>query len=253
MPIYGIWDDHDFGRNDTDGNLEGKENSRDAFIEHYTPLANETFGNGQEGVYTSFVLGNVEVFLLDTRYFAATEPSPFDADKPTLLGNDQWRWLVNGLEDSQADFKILCCGMIWNGAVRPGKQDHWATYPHEYDALMQFISEEKIDGIVLVGGDIHRSRCIVHNTAATAGYDITELITSPMHHRIIETANQPHDGLQFDAGAPHSFLLLETGTNDQGQPTLTARFLAAEQNDAGDITTQELYTHTVSLQELTAD
>ena len=27
-PVYGTWDDHDFGRNDTDGNLEGKANSR---------------------------------------------------------------------------------------------------------------------------------------------------------------------------------------------------------------------------------
>jgi len=251
MTIYGIWDDHDFGRNDTDGNLEGKENSRAAFIEHYEPLGNETFGNGEAGVYTSFVVGNIEVFLLDTRYFAATEPSLFDDDKPTLLGEDQWHWLVNGLEESTADFKVLACGMIWNGSVRPGKTDHWAAYPHEYDALLRFINAERIDGVVLIGGDIHRSRCVLHDTAESAGYAIPEFITSPMHDRIIDAANQPHDGLQFDTGTPNSFLLLETGKNDNGEPTLTARFLAANEDAEAGEEAEELFVFQRTLSELT--
>ena len=76
--LYATWDDHDFGRNDTDGNLPGKELSRQAFIEYH---ANPSYGDGAHGIYTSFRRGPIEVFLLDTRYFAATEPSPFAADK----------------------------------------------------------------------------------------------------------------------------------------------------------------------------
>ncbi|MCH2149933.1 MAG: DUF1080 domain-containing protein, partial [Phycisphaerales bacterium] len=34
VPVYSTWDDHDIGRNDTDGRLEGKANSRQAFMEH---------------------------------------------------------------------------------------------------------------------------------------------------------------------------------------------------------------------------
>ncbi len=229
MTIYGIWDDHDFGRNDTDGNLPGKENSRQAFIDQYEPLGNETFGNGSEGVYTTFRQGEIQVFLLDTRYFAATGPSPFDADRLTLLGDDQWEWLRKELSASDASFKVLACGMIWNGSVRPGKLDHWATYPHEYDALMQFVGDEQISGVVLIGGDIHRSRCVLHETEAAAGYAVPEFITSPMHDRIIDTANQPHPGLQFDAGAPHSFLVLDAEVDDDGLPTLTARYLAIKE------------------------
>ena len=80
-------------------------------------------------------------------------------------------------------------------------------------------------GVVLVGGDIHRSRCIVHATEESAGYDIPEFITSPMHDRIIATANQPHPGLQFDTGSPNSYLLLETKTGSRGN-TISARFMA---------------------------
>jgi alkaline phosphatase D len=213
---YGTWDDHDFGRNDTDGNLPGKERSRQAFIEHH---ANPSYGNGEHGIYTSFRRGPVEVFLLDTRYFAATGPSPAASDLPTLLGKDQWQWLLDGLERSTAPFKVLASGMIWNGATRPNKPDHWETYAHERDALFDHIGERGITGVVLVGGDIHRSRVVRHDTAERTGFALTELITSPMHAGIIETANAPHPGLLWDAGAPNTFLLLQADAT-----TLTAEF-----------------------------
>ncbi len=100
-PYYATWDDHDFGRNDTDGRLEGKENSRRAFVEYH---ANGSYGDGERGIYTSFRRVSTEVFLLDTRTFAATEPSPFDPEKPTLLGRAQWDWLRRGLRGSGSTF-----------------------------------------------------------------------------------------------------------------------------------------------------
>jgi len=219
--LYGTWDDHDFGRNDTDGNLEGKQTSRRVFME-YRP--NPSFGNGSEGIYTSFRRDGVEVFLLDTRFFAGTEPSPFDKNRPSLLGKEQWKWLHRELKASTAPFKVLACGMIWNGAVRPGKRDHWATYPHERQALFEFIGKEKIGGVILVGGDVHRTRFLRHRTGDSAGYQIPELITSPIHDGVIETANAPHPALVHDSGQPNSFLLMTVHGHAQ-PPTLKARFL----------------------------
>ena len=122
----------------------------------------------------------------------ATEPSPFDKDRPTLLGAAQWKWLRRELKASTAPFKVLACGMIWNGAVRPGKKDHWGTYPHERDGLFDFIGKEKITGVVLVGGDIHRTRVLRHKTTKQTGYDVPELITSPAHASVIANANVPN-------------------------------------------------------------
>ncbi len=226
-PMYGTWDDHDFGRNDTDGRLPGKERSRRAFIEY---RANPSYGNGKEGIYSSFRRGGLEVFLLDARYFAGVEQSPVDKNQRTLLGKDQWRWLKKSLKASTAPFKVLATGMIWNGAVRPGKQDHWMTYPLEREKLFRFLGQEGITGVVLVGGDIHRTRVVRHATSDVVGYDLTELITSPMHDGIIETANAPHPGLLFDAGEPHTFLLLTANT--QRTPN---RLECQFQNATGDI------------------
>ena len=94
-PMWATWDDHDFGRNDSDGRLEGKENTRQAFVEY---RANASYGHGEEGIYSSLRYGPVEVFLLDTRWFARTEQSFVDPSKPTLLGAKQWEWLCRSLK-----------------------------------------------------------------------------------------------------------------------------------------------------------
>ncbi|MEZ6016890.1 MAG: alkaline phosphatase D family protein [Planctomycetota bacterium] len=235
-PVFATWDDHDFGRNDSDGRLTGKEHARAAFLaargawparqpgdpdtaaqpqpadSPWLPLSTRPrvdlpaklqYGANEEGVYTSFHYPEVDVFLLDTRWFARTAPSEFDPAQPTLLGRAQWDWLREGLRGSRAEFKVLACGMIWNGAVRPGKTDHWGAYPAEFEGLCRFLGEEHISGVVLVGGDIHRSRVVVHDTKALVGYALVELISSPMHSRIIEAANVPHPGLRFDSGEGH--------------------------------------------------
>ena len=238
--LYATWDDHDFGANDTDGRLAGKANARRAFIEYH---ANPSYGDGNQGIYTKFRRGGVEVFLLDTRYFSGTEPSPVTAGQPTLLGARQWEWLRQELRASTAPFKLLASGMIWNGAVRPGKRDHWANYPHEREALFRFIGQEKIPGVVLVGGDIHRTRVLRHETTETAGYPLMELVTSPIHSGVIDAANAPHPGLVHDSGEPHSFLLITVDT------TVTPAILVAQfQNAAG----RELYSLTLNTAMLSA-
>ncbi len=238
-PLYATWDDHDFGANDSDGRLTGKENARRAFVEFHV---NPSYGDGREGVYTKFRRGGAEVFLLDTRYFAGTERSPI-ANGPTLLGTGQWEWLREGLRSSDAPFKLLASGLIWNGAVRPGKPDHWDSYVEEREALFRFIGEEGISGVVLVGGDVHRTRVLRYDTEELVGYRLTELITSPMHAGVIAEANAPHPALVHDSGEPHTFLLVTIDTTVD-PPTLDARF----QNAQG----RELYTLTLDAAALTA-
>jgi len=238
-PLYATWDDHDFGANDTDGRLEGKEDARRAFVEYH---ANPSYGDGSEGVYTSFRLGGAEVFLLDTRYFAGIERSPI-AEGPSLLGRRQWAWLRDGLRASDAPFKLLASGVVWNGAVRPGKPDHWDSYAAERDAIFRFIGAERISGIVLLAGDVHRTRVLRYDTMSTAGYALTELITSPIHDGVIEDANAPHPALVHDSGAPHSFLVVDVDTT-ASPATLHARF-----QDAGG---RELYALTLDAATLTA-
>ena len=220
VPFWDSWDDHDFAYNDSDGTAEGKEVSLKAFKEY---RALTSYGNGKEGIYTSFEYGPVEVFILDTRWWSWTEPSFADSSKKTLLGREQWKWLKNGLKSSKAPFKIIACGMIWDDKKNTEKDD-WETYSHERKALFDFIGEQKISGVVLIGGDVHVSRVLRYPTKEQVGYPLYQFITSPLHDRTIESLNVPHPDLIRDAVIPNTFMKI-TVDNQVVPAILRAEFI----------------------------
>lgn len=233
-PTWGTWDDHDFGRNDSDGRLPGKENTRQAFVEY---RANEQFGHDDQGIYTKFRYGPVEVFLLDTRWFSRTEPSPVAPDKPTLLGKIQWEWLKESLRSSDAKFKVIACGMIWDDKEN-SESDDWGTYSHEREALFEFLGDQKISGVVLIGGDIHCSRLLKYKTEAQVGYSIHQFIVSPIHDRTIPKLNVPHPDLIKGAAIPHVWLRMEVdSTREPAQ--LHAEWVQMDRQPMWDITLDE--------------
>jgi alkaline phosphatase D len=227
IPTYGVWDDHDFGPNDALGILPHKHRSRRAFVEYH---ANPSYGTGTEGIYTKFRRGPVEVFLLDTRWFANTERSPVNPDRMTLLGRAQWEWLTEGLKRSTAPIKVLPSGMIWNEAFYPGKNDCWIAYPYERHALFKFLGDQKITGVVLVGGDIHLSRMFVHPTRALIGYDLYEFVSSPLAEQVALYNDIPSPYLRFNAPLEDTFLKLSVERSGVSAK-LTAEFLTAKRRE----------------------
>jgi alkaline phosphatase D len=204
-PCWWTWDDHDFAGNDASGLAAGKENSRLVFT-RYRPQAK--YGDGTDGIYTSFRRGPVEVFLLDTRWFSMTAPSFASSHKATLLGVKQWEWLQQGLLASTAPFKLLACGVIWDDKENY-ESDDWGTYKHELTAIQKFIGEKRIPGVILVGGDIHASRVLRYKTTETVGYELVQFIASPIHARTIPSLNVYHPDLIRSAVEPNVFLRVD--------------------------------------------
>lgn len=203
VPVWTTWDDHDYGANDEFGAIPGREHSRQALLE-WSALV--TAGTGTAGIYTNFRRGPLEVFLLDARWFADTETDA--AGRKTLLGAAQWTWLEAALKKSDAPFKILCTGLVWNDAVRPEKRDHWLNWPHERERLWRFIGDANIDGVVLVGGDLHRCRVFEHRSESLAGYRLFEFISSPLAAHVIGANGPEHQDLIFDKGLAMAGLIL---------------------------------------------
>lgn len=224
-PCWWTWDDHDFAGNDSSGLAAGKENTRLVFT-RYRPQPQ--YGDGTEGIYTSFRRGPVEVFLLDTRWFSMTAPSFAGSHRPTMLGAKQWAWLQQGLLASTAPFKLLACGVIWDDKENL-ESDDWGTYKHELTAIQKFIGEKKIPGVILVGGDIHASRVLRYKTAKTVGYDLAQFIASPIHGSTIPSLNVYHPDLVRSAVEPHVFLRV-----DADSTVTPAEFHATLINKAGE-------------------
>jgi alkaline phosphatase D len=224
-PCWWTWDDHDFAGNDSSGLAAGRENSRLVYT-RYRPQ--KEYGDGVGGIYTRFRRGPVEVFMLDTRWYSMTEPSFAAGHRPTMIGAKQWEWLQKGLLASTAPFKLLACGVIWDDKENL-ESDDWGTYKHEMTAIQKFIGENKISGVILVGGDIHASRVLKYKTAKTVGYDLVQFIASPIHSSTIPSLNVANPDLVRSAVEPNVFLRV-----DANSTVTPAEFHATLINKAGE-------------------
>ena len=218
-PTVGSWDDHDFGLNNGNGlTVTGKAASRQAFVEY---RAQDQFGTGTEGVYGKADHGIIEVFLLDPRWWSQTAPSPVDPTQKTCLGSAQWTWIRNALKASKAPFKVLAMGQVWEDKKNTETDDMF-TYWYERDALFDFIRDEGIPGVVLIGGDIHLSRHLVH--PQRVGYDLHDFVTSPLHTSTIASLDVYHPSLEWSIVEGRQFLTLTADTRSQ-PARLTARYI----------------------------
>ncbi|WP_345973976.1 alkaline phosphatase D family protein [Sulfurimonas sp. HSL3-7] len=145
-PTYGIYDDHDFGPNDCDGTHKNADEALAAFKEYWP---NPSYGQpDNKGIYTSFVVGNAEFFLLDGRYQARKR-------QKTMLGKRQFEWLCRELKNSKSRYKVLVSGTQFSRE----KNDSWGGryYVNEREKLFSFIFENNITGVIGISGDVHRS------------------------------------------------------------------------------------------------
>ena len=220
VSVVGTWDDHDFGLNNSNGKRDAalKGNTRRALMEY---RAHDQFGSGDEGIYHKADHGALEVFLLDARWYSQTSASPVDPNQSTCFGKSQWQWLLEELRQSKAPFKVLLQGQIWQDK-KNWETDDMHTYYAERDALFNFIKKEKIPGVVLVGGDIHVSRYLMH--PQRLGYNLHDFIISPGHTSVIPSLNVYHQDLEWSHVKPNQFLIMSADTR-KTVPVLTVKFM----------------------------
>ena len=148
-PLYGIWDDHDFGVNDSDGSQTGKEDSLRTFSEFF---ANAGAGEPDNpGIYFKFTRGDVDFFLLDVRYHRSPIKAPDDGTK-TQLGAKQLAWLKRELLASKATLKVIGSGGEWQSH---SSEDSWKSYAREEQEIFDHLAEHDIRNVLLLSGDRH--------------------------------------------------------------------------------------------------
>lgn len=176
VPQLAIWDDHDYGLNNHNRNNPIKEGALEMFKAVW---ANPSYGLPETpGVFFHYNYGGVDFFFLDNRYYADPQTDP-DGPNRTLLGERQLAWLKAGLLNSKAPFKVLISGSGWSIAKGPGL-DSFANRLHERNALFQFITDNAIEGVLLVSGDTHLGELNCIPWSERGGYDLYEFVSSAL-------------------------------------------------------------------------
>ena len=219
-PTWGIWDDHDFLHDNSYGVAFGVPDpnrvwARQVFMEYWP---NGSYGDGSDGIYSRFAWGDVDVFMVDGRYFR-------DIDHTSLLGDTQRAWLYEGLRTSTATFKLVVNGSDWSAE---SISDSWAGWPSERRGLFELIVTEHIEGVVFVSGDSHRSELRVL-PGADGGYPLPALISSsiatvirpcPLTNEFFELSGSA-SCYGSDSGAKTSFITVDVDTT-RADPQMTA-------------------------------
>lgn len=177
-PMYAVWDDHDYGADNSDRTQRGKERSLRTFLEVWANPKAQT--RGVPGIWTRFTIGPAEFFLMDVRYHRSPNENPDGPDK-TMLGPEQLAWLKASLAGSSATFKFPVSGSSWN-CGGPEAWNHAFTY--EYDALLAHVAARRIRGVILLGGDQHTCKIAVRPRESWNGYDLHEWMAGQLwNHR----------------------------------------------------------------------
>lgn len=172
-PNYAIWDDHDFGPNDSDGSWVHADWSRKAFQEFWS---NPSYGlpNAPRCISTAFRFVDMEFFLLDNRTYRVNH---HNVTQPAqVLGEDQINWLIQALQKSRAPFKFVAIGgqVLSDAAV----YENVAQFPSERQQILERIEKEDIRGVVFLSGDRHITE--LSEMTLGNGRKVYDLTVSPM-------------------------------------------------------------------------
>ncbi len=146
----------------------------------YDPPAEDGSGLSPEAIrehfrlYRSFRFGDLAaLFVTDERLYRSPPPEPDESDSSvpaktaaeepgrTMLGDDQRRWLLDGMTGSNARWKlwgneVLASAFRFvDGGEVTVNADAWDGYQSERERVLTRLSKAGVDNLVALTGDMH--------------------------------------------------------------------------------------------------
>lgn len=162
-----------------------QEGATQAYFDHFPSYPQVT----SSGIQHSFKLGNIEFFMTAIRGASSPVHAPFKYNPllniytfqapvgHSILGDEQRQWLLDGLSNSTADWKVISSGVVFNkalgdliGTVLLGQLFDrslvefaaalaymWGGYPKDQNGLLKHIKDNEINNVIMLSGDTHSS------------------------------------------------------------------------------------------------
>lgn len=195
-PVIAIWDDHEIADNAWKGGAENHnpelgegpyaDRAKAAMRAYHEWMPIRTIASDPKRIYRSFRIGDLaELFMLEGRLIARDEPGEpnvisetplftqdgeFNESGRQLIGTTQQDWLVTGLRNSTAQWKLIGQGVMLSparaGLTPDGKSiffnpDQWDGYKPARERLLSAIAgpmlNDPVKNAVVLTGDIHSS------------------------------------------------------------------------------------------------
>ena len=177
-PVLAIWDDHDYGEDDSGGDYPMKLQSQKIFCDFWSEPADSP-RRKRDGIYDAVLLsdGNrtLQIILPDLRFNRT--PLVFSGNgrrgalgpyaqqtssQATMLGERQWQWLEATLRE-KADVRIFSSSL--QVVADATGWESWIYFPGDRQRLLDTIRRERANGLFCLSGDMHYGElsCLTEN------------------------------------------------------------------------------------------
>lgn len=192
--LYAVWDDHDYGMNDSGRHYPLKQESKSIFLDFFGNQGDSTITQ-HEGIYHMTWLEKagkkIQIIFPDLRTFRdklvpyngnrkgqkgyeyELDYSPYTTSDSTMLGETQWKWLEEQLA-MPADIKIIASSTQFS--ITHNGYEAWANFPHEQQRFIDLIKKTKANGVFFISGDVHYAELSKLNVEG--GYPLYDVTSS---------------------------------------------------------------------------
>ena len=74
-----------------------------------------------------------------------------------MLGPVQRKWLLDTIAGSNGKLLVLCSPVPWVFDAKGDSKDTWNGFQKERKQIFDFLTEKKVEGVLLMSADRHRS------------------------------------------------------------------------------------------------
>ncbi len=196
-PVYAQWDDHEVSNNWYPGQMLEAKPYNGLAADDLAGRAKRAFREfnaiSGERIFRSFRRGkHLEIFLLDERSFRGPNSDNSNPDGIEMLGPDQYAWLIRGLRESGATWKVLSTDDPFSIVTgREGDHDGWAQGVPEVlgreiqlARVLRAIQEHEIRNVVALTSDVHFAAAIDYDPTRAVFRDFEpfwEFVVGPVH------------------------------------------------------------------------
>jgi len=187
VPVHVNWDDHEV-RDNFSGPFESRMPAGRQALREYWPI--RMASDDPHRLYRTVRAGaDLEMFILDTRQYRSRNADQ-DGPAKTMLGEKQLQWLLHGLTESTAIWKVIVTSMplsISKGgsASTPGN-DGWAGgadgtgFERERQVIVDYILGQRVKNVVFLAGDVHYVQANAYDPNGDGTTDFHEFVAGPL-------------------------------------------------------------------------
>lgn len=183
IPVFGIWDDHDYGKNNGGKEFPARQDSEEIFQQFFiTGVDNKYIPHGPGLSFSFKMRGNNFVFL-DNRSFRDTA----DKKEGFHFGRKQNQWLGEHVSDEHLNW--LISGDQFFGGYH-SFESFQGNHPEAFKAFISKLKETR-NRYVFISGDRHLSE-VMAIPSKFLGYPAYEITSSAIHSSVYDGALAKH-------------------------------------------------------------